>query len=640
LDRRDRVYSLSLLVPFAVYNLALKAHDVVSRFGTPRLARTFRLMRSDAFFNLGYALFWVGLLAAARKGPLRRTVIFLLHATTMFLAIVRMSAHRYFKETGTTLDYDIVALWLPRFGELKPMLKTPLSARALLAAALFYGLLGPLLVTRAVARWRGWIGHSPAGTVRKGSFLGPLGLCLQALGFGSLSLLARPVPTGASKSFARDPFVNLVLTGIEATIAGEDDLEPGRTVEHLVAGASLVRTPRTERRNVVLIHLESTRARSVTPYNEGLKTTPFLNELAKGSLLAERAYTVIPNTLKASISVNCGIEPEIRPGVDSEQGGIPVRGLPALLNEQGYRTVFFQSSTEHFENFGVHAKSFGYEEYYPLESMDAVGFERSNYFGYEDDIMLGPSEEWLKKHGDAPFMAEYLTGTGHHEYLPPTRYGHEDFTDNDELNRYLNCLRYQDFFVRNLIGQYKELGLYEETIFVVYGDHGEGFGEHGRYVHENNPYEESLRVPLIIHDPKRFQNGERVEGLSNHTDILPTVLDLLGYEVKDGRCPGYSLLRPLPEDRALMFSCFNKGKCLASIRGSKKYIHHYGNQPDELFDLSEDPLEERNLAKERAKEAGERRDELLAWRSRIQATPGGRRRPSSGHGPLRGGDRR
>jgi arylsulfatase A-like enzyme len=177
--------------------------------------------------------------------------------------------------------------------------------------------------------------------------------------------------------------------------------------------------------------------------------------------------------------------------------------------------------------------------------------------------------------------------------------------------------------LRNLFEQYKRLGLYEDTIFVVYGDHGEGFGEHGRYVHENNPYEESLRVPLVIHDPKRFHGGERVERLANHTDVLPTVLDLLGYEVREVEYPGYSLLRPIPEERTLFFSCFNKGKCLASLKGTEKYIHHYGNQPDELFDLSKDPLEERNLAGERPKEAEERRDELLAWRSRANATYGG-----------------
>jgi lipoteichoic acid synthase len=114
LSHRYRIYPLSLLVPFAIYNLTLKAYDVTSRPEKLGLARAFKLMRSDVFFNLGYALLWIGLFGAARKGPLRRVVVFLFHITTMFAAIVRGSAHEYFRETGTALDYDIVALWLPR----------------------------------------------------------------------------------------------------------------------------------------------------------------------------------------------------------------------------------------------------------------------------------------------------------------------------------------------------------------------------------------------------------------------------------------------------------------------------------------------------------------------------------------------
>jgi arylsulfatase A-like enzyme len=608
--RRDRVYPLSLLIPFAIYNLALKASNVASRPEKVGLARTFKLMRSDVFFNVGYALLWLGLFGAVRRRrPLRRAVVFLFHATSVVAVIVRASAHEYFRETGTALDYDILAVWLPRPKDVKQM--TPLSTWVLLAAALFYATLGPWLVLRALGRWWGWSARPPDGTPRKVSYLGPLGLMLQALGFGSLSLLTGPGTPGTGKSFARDPFVNLIVTGVKMAMTEED---AGATVEHPAAGVRLVRTPRAERRNVVLVHLESIRARSVTPYNERLKTTPFLDELAKKSLLAERAYTIIPNSLKASISANCGVEPSLRPAVEAEPGGVPAPCLAGLLKGQGYRTVFFQSASEDFMYFGHQAKNFGYEEYYPVEIMDIDVFERSNYFGYEDDVMLEPSEEWLKRRGEKPFVAEYLTSTGHHDYIPPSRYGHERFVEDDKLNRYLNCVRYLDFFLKNLIEQYKMLGLYEDTLFVIFGDHGEGFGEHGRYVHEDNPYEESLRVPLVIHAPWRFEHGERVEKLSNLTDILPTVLDLLGYELKGGKYPGYSLLSPLPEDRTLFFSCTNRDKGLASIKGYKKYIHHYGDEPDEFFDLSEDPFEKRNLADERAKEARKRRDELLAWR--------------------------
>src|SRR5215211_6503801 len=54
--------------------------------------------------------------------------------------------------------------------------------------------------------------------------------------------------------------------------------------------------------------------------------------------------------------------------------------------------------------------NFGYEEFYPPSTMDTEGFAVTNTFGYEEDMMLKPSEQWLKNHKDAPFMAEYFTG--------------------------------------------------------------------------------------------------------------------------------------------------------------------------------------------------------------------------------------
>jgi lipoteichoic acid synthase len=631
LDRRDWVYLLSLLIPLFVYNLILKVYSIDS---VPGLAPNFDLMRSDAFFNLGYALFWIGLFAAVRGGgPLRRVVVLLFHAATMLVVIVSTFAYHYFEETGTTLDYGIIALWLPKFREIMPVLASGATpwGWALLLAALSYAALGPLLVTRVVGRWRGWPERSRVGRPERSS-LGALGLLLLAFGLGFLSLLigarSTDFTSGASVSFVRAPFVNLVLTGAKETIVGENDpYDVGATdpaVEHPASSASLTESSQTEKRNVVLIHLESTRAGSVTPYNEDLNTTPFLNELAKKSLLAERAYTTVPHTSKASVSVNCGIEPHlVQPTTEANPGGIPVPCLAGLLKGQGYHTGFFQSSTKDFEGFEGLVKNFGYEDYYPLESMDAEGFEKTNYFGYEDDIMLEPSKKWLEeqKESGEPFLAQYLTGTGHDDYrCLSTRYGSEDFSEDEELNSYLNCLRLQDIFLENLIEQYKELGLYEDTIFILYGDHGEGFGEHRRFQHDDTMWEEGLKVPLLIHAPGRFEHGERVKGLSNHTDILPTVLEMLGYEVKDGEYPGYSLLHQLPEDRTLMFSCFHDKACMASIQGSEKYIYHYGNQPDEFFDLSEDPLEKVNLAGEKGNEIEKRREALLEWRSSVNAT--------------------
>ena len=154
LSRKEWVYSLSLLVPLIVYDLVLKAAILGS---IPGLAHSFYLMRSNVFFDLGYALLWIGLFATSpRRGPVHRSVVVLFHATAVLLVIMVTSAYQYFKVTGTALNYRIIALWLPDPKEVTPVLTgaVPLSAWALLSVALFYVTLGPWLVTRTISGWR------------------------------------------------------------------------------------------------------------------------------------------------------------------------------------------------------------------------------------------------------------------------------------------------------------------------------------------------------------------------------------------------------------------------------------------------------------------------------------------------------
>ena len=393
-----------------------------------------------------------------------------------------------------------------------------------------------------------------------------------------------------------------------------NNAENQQAAEKSPANVQLEETPHTEKRNVVMIMLESVRARSVTPYNPDLQTTPFLDELADESLLAERAYTIVPHTTKALVAAECGIEPHlVREITESTPDGIPARCLARLLGEQGYESAFFQPGGVDWEGRPQLVENFGHDELISLEDMNTEGFQMGNYFGYEDDIMLEPSRLWLQQHGEGPFLATYKTLTPHHPYHTPTRYGMENFAEAEVLNNYLNSVRYVDFFIKNLFDQYKGMGLYEDTIFVFYGDHGEGFMEHGRTQHDNVIWEEGLRVPLMIHDPQRWQNGGRVDELANLTDIAPTVVDLLGYDVTDGGYPGYSLT-DLPENRTLKFSCWYDDTCVASLRGQTKYIHHFDERPDQVFDLQEDPLEQNNLVEERPELGEKRREELFEWR--------------------------
>ena len=602
-------------------------------------------MWSDVFFVLGYVLLWIGLFAIVRTGALRWGVLVLFHATAILVVALKTIAYQYIQVTGTTLDYTIIALWLPRADEIGPMLVQGISSSAwvILLVALSYAALGPWLITRFIVRWRGWPSTTPStGSPMSTPVFSSFVLCLLAFGFGLLSLQEGFNPydeylrlTGQEseailhihRPLVRDPVVNVAVSAAEELRRGASQDAASYATVADSPPASLVPTG-SEQRNVVMVFLESTRSQSVTPYVQSLATTPFLNELAKNSLLAERAYGSVPFTSKANVAVNCGIFPnpvQISYGLAPEAGpgGIPARCLPDLLKDQGYASAYFTTSEKDFEDFGDLVANFGYEELHSYETMDKQEYVNLRGRGLSgDEAMLKPSEEWLTKQKESgtPFLATYLTSATHYPYTVPDSYEQERFAEDEELNRYLNAIRLQDVFLESLFDQYKSLGLYEDTVFVILGDHGEAFGEHGLYAHGNTPHEEALRIPMIVHDPGRFENGARVEAPVSQLDILPTVADLLGYEIDGGAYQGSSLLEPLPEDRSLHFSCWGAEACLASLEGTEKYIYYYDNQPDQLFDLSEDPLEQNDLAAERQEDVEERRNELLEWRSRIDAT--------------------
>ncbi|MGB3635581.1 MAG: sulfatase-like hydrolase/transferase, partial [Rubrobacteraceae bacterium] len=615
LIREDWVYLLSLLLPLVLYNVVLKLVRIVTQLSLPGPLGFVDQIRSDIFFNLGYVLLWIGIFAVFRRGFLRWIFLALFHVSALLVVILTTSTHFFYKTTGSTLDYSFIMLSLSSFGETWKIISVETSALQwlLLASILMYVIAGPAIVTRIVAcQWL--LPLRTSGSAWRAS----LAVCIAAIVLGALSAL--PSATGASDTFSRDALANIALSELN-----KPDFEKQIETD-LVAGtppidASLTQTPETDKRNVVMVFLESTRARSTTPYNEDIETTPFLDELAKKSLVAENAYAVLPHTSKALVAANCGVTPPLdTKNTEAEPDAVPARCLPELLGEQNYRSAFFQSATEEFERRRQLVDNFGYDDFFPIEEMNQEGFEEANYFGFEDDIMLEPSEQWLKEDNGQPFLATYLTVTPHHDYTVPERYGEKEFSKDEELNNYLNTVRYQDFFLKNLFDQYKDLGLYDDTVFVIFGDHGEGFGEHGLQQHDNVIYNEGLRVPFLIHDPRQSQKVPRIEAPVNQIDVVPTVADLLNYDVEDDTYPGTSVLKA-PEDRKLMASCYQENLCLASIEGSKKYIYYYDNKEEEFYDLAEDPRERENLVGEQdAEKLKTLRYDLLSWQAQVKAS--------------------
>ncbi|MCA9660595.1 MAG: sulfatase [Myxococcales bacterium] len=347
--------------------------------------------------------------------------------------------------------------------------------------------------------------------------------------------------------------------------------------------------------NVVVIAMESSRARSTTPYNPDLETTPFLVQLAAEGTLVAEAYTVVPHTTKALVPILCGIPPKLVKSIDeTAPGAIPVDCLGERLAKLGFATLFIQPARASWEDRPGLVTNFGFTDFLAKADLPTAGFDESSYFGYEDDIMLGPAFDWIDAQDqDRPFFLSVLTLTSHHDYGVPEGFPLQPFHSNENYNNYLNTLAYTDRFITQLYAGLDARGLLDDTIFIVVGDHGEAFGEHGRTQHDNVIWDEGLHVPMILAGPG-IPAGQVLEGMRQTTDIAPTILSLLDVDYDAADFDGRDLLSTDGHPR-LFASCWFDDYCMMMREGDRKAIFHYDLRPLAVYDLAADPLEKTNV---------------------------------------------
>lgn len=161
---------------------------------------------------------------------------------------------------------------------------------------------------------------------------------------------------------------------------------------------------------------------------------------------------------------------------------------------------------------------------------------------------------------------------------------------------YAGAISLIDHWVGRILEQVEERGFTDNTVVVFCSDHGEMLGDHGLF-YKTVMYESALRIPLIIADPRHGRRGTVSDALAELADLHPTMLELAGVEYPRSRLDGQSLL-PLMRGEEGFRKSFQISELLNSrmISDSKyKYIETYNDQP-ELYDLEEDPEEQRNLA--------------------------------------------
>jgi len=452
-------------------------------------------------------------------------------------------------------------------------------------------------------------------------------------GLGSLVLLAVAGAFGTQQidcgGLHRNALVALVDSALphvrSATTTGQGDWRAN------VAAAKDLTSLRgaAAGRNVVLIALESTGARSLRCYGAKKDPTPNLTRLAEASLVFENAYAVYPESIKGLFSVLCSRYPAFDTRAE-DYARVRTPSVAEVLAGGGYRTALFHSGR--FMYLGMNAviqrRGFG-----TLEDAGAIGGNFNSSFGVDEPATVERMLAWI----DAvprgrQFFLHYLPIAGHHPYATPDR---GPFPESDDASQYLNALHFGDAALGQFLDGLRARGLDTNTLFVIHGDHGEAFGQHeGNYGHTLFLYEENVRVPLLVALPGAWHKGTRVKRAASLIDIAPTMLDLLGLEAP-ADYQGVSLLQSSPQ-AALFFTDYSLP--LAGLRdGRWKLIAEIGSPRMKLFDLESDPQETRNLAEQYPERVTKWRRQLDDWTAVQKALV---LRPDGSHGVKRISDSR
>ncbi|MFC2141492.1 sulfatase, partial [Acidobacteriota bacterium] len=392
--------------------------------------------------------------------------------------------------------------------------------------------------------------------------------------------------------------------------------------------------------NVILISVDTLRADHLGSYGYSRDTSPHIDALAEDGIRFANAYSSSSWTLPSHVSLMTSLH-----GVRHQVYHDDERMDPGLV-----------TLAEHFQSRGYSCAAFTGGGFVSPAYGFAKGFDTydvgSGHVLNQDsaDRVYRFVSPWIDRHKDRSFFLFLHTYQPHSPYACPMPYktmflnddslfGHADlfYILGGQANLYKSLpdaerqnlidlydgeIRYvDDRLIGPLVAQLKAQGLYDRTLIVFLSDHGEEFFDHGAWGHGHSLYDELLKVPLILKLPKSQHKGMSPDTIVSLVDVMPTLLDAMGWDIPRESLDGRSLFPVIEgrerEDRMFLADIGSNilrshvPKKIATNRGRIKMILNEAYSPEaleffrfppprsgpaELFDLAADPAESRSLA--------------------------------------------
>lgn len=307
-------------------------------------------------------------------------------------------------------------------------------------------------------------------------------------------------------------------------------------------------------RNVVFIFMESMSAKLMQAYGQDKALTPYLDSLYQESLVFNNIYSAGIHTNHGMYSTLYSF-PTIMKRNAMKGSVIPVySGFPTVLKDNGYYNLFFMTHESQYDNMNAFFRTNGFdeihaEENYPKEKI-------ANHFGVQDDYLYEYALSILNERAKSgqPFFSVLLSISNHPPYVIPSYFQPKSEKIEDQI------VEYADWSIRQFMTEAQKQPWFENTLFVLVGDHGKLVG-----TPENEMPEAYNHVPLMIYG--KDIKPRSINNFGGQIDIAPTLLGMLGISYTQNNF-GIDLLK---EQRPCIF--YTADNLIAARDSVRLYIH-------------------------------------------------------------------
>ena len=352
-----------------------------------------------------------------------------------------------------------------------------------------------------------------------------------------------------------------------------------------------------EKKNVIIIIVDSLRADHTQMYGYKRPTTPFLESLFETGRLRKVEFAT-----STCAETACGIFSTLFSKTLKRQIGEDFK-LYDLLRDQGYKTYFLLSGNHSFKSL---KEKYGQEMTLSFDGTNSVRYSNS------DDRIIFEGFEKVPDYTDTPaffylhLMSAHLSGIrqeAYRVYQPSDVKGNwlaivrGEFDQTSAINNYDNGIIQADATIKEIFGVLRKKGYLQNSFVVILADHGEALGERGQSNYGHGVlYQESIGIPMLIYDesPVKYANLK----FATQIDVAPTVVDRLGLPIPS--CwQGASLLNANIKAVTIHQTYLKGHPCYAVLYRTDakiyKYIYCSLDKREELYDLTSDPSEQLNL---------------------------------------------